>query len=217
MMTWTNSFAEITWLCWLYLTVVLRGRAGYELIYITNEAVAHIRQFRAILLIFSGETSSNRDIFFTEDAAKNFFPTSKISARVIHHQFFLIWSNLTIMDHIMGLGNQSEGGKSLSWAKNLLKPCISYILIKIVKPYISKLNLQLLCLSQWFKLDYNTTGSPTWRVCACSTNKAAGKNVRHNNKFIQLSPEREVNSFGYIPRREASRYTSSALHRPWGG
>jgi len=30
--------------------------------------------FQAILLIFSGETSSNRDIFFTKDAVKNFFP-----------------------------------------------------------------------------------------------------------------------------------------------
>ena len=59
--------------------------------------------FQAILLIFSGETSSNRDIFFTEDAAKKFFPTSKISAQEICHQFFLIWSNLTIMAHIMGL------------------------------------------------------------------------------------------------------------------
>ena len=45
-----------------------------------------------ILLISSGETSSNRDIFFTDDAAKNFFPTSKISAQEIRHQFFLIWS-----------------------------------------------------------------------------------------------------------------------------
>ena len=79
---------------------------------------AHIRQvrtvlvnFQAILLIFSGETSSNRDIFFAEDAAKNFFPISKISAQEIRHQFFLIWSNLTIMAHIMGLGNQSENWK----------------------------------------------------------------------------------------------------------
>ena len=31
---------------------------------------------------------------------------------------------------------------------------------------------------------------------------------------IQLSPEGEVSSGGYIPRREASRYTSTALHRP---
>ena len=66
-----------------YLTVILRGRAGYALIYITNEAVGSypasprritvLVNFQAILLIFSGETSSNRDIFFTEDAAKNFF------------------------------------------------------------------------------------------------------------------------------------------------
>jgi len=58
-----------------------------------------------ILLISSGETSSNRDIFFT------FFPTSKISAQEIRHQFFLVWSNLTIMAHIIGLGNQSESWK----------------------------------------------------------------------------------------------------------
>ena len=64
-----------------------------------------------ILLISSGETSSNRDIFFTDDAAKKVFPTSKISAQEIRHQFFLIWSNLTIMAHIMGLGNQSESWK----------------------------------------------------------------------------------------------------------
>ena len=31
---------------------------------------------------------------------------------------------------------------------------------------------------------------------------------------IQLFPEGEVNSGGYIPRREASRYISTALHRP---
>ena len=64
-----------------------------------------------ILLISSGETSSNRDIFFTDDAAKKFFPTSKISAQEIRHQLFLIWSNLMIMAHIMGLGNQSESWK----------------------------------------------------------------------------------------------------------
>ena len=67
--------------------------------------------FQAILLIFSGETSSNRDIFFTEEAAKKLFPISKISAQEIRYQFFHIWSNLTIMAHIMGLGNQSESWK----------------------------------------------------------------------------------------------------------
>jgi len=32
--------------------------------------------------------------------------------------------------------------------------------------------------------------------------------------ITQLSPEGEVNSGGYTPRREASRYISTALHRP---
>ena len=111
----------------IYLTVILRGRAGYELIYITNEAVGRVgyyqlvsgkseknnrfSKFQAILLVFSGEIFSNRDIFSNEDPAKKFFPTSKISAQEIRHQFFLIWSNLTIMAQIMGLGNQSEGWK----------------------------------------------------------------------------------------------------------
>ena len=110
-----------------YLKVILRGRAGYELIYITNEAVGRVgyhqlisgkseknncfSKFSSNYLDVSGETSSNRDIFFTEDAAKKFFPTSKISAQEIRHHFFLIWSNLTIMAHIMGLGNQSESWK----------------------------------------------------------------------------------------------------------
>ena len=38
------------------------------------------------------------------------------------------------------------------------------------------------------------------------------KNRKENN--IQLSPEGEVNSGGYIPRREASRYIFTALRRP---
>ena len=67
--------------------------------------------FQAILLIFLGETSSNCGIFFTDDTMKKFFLTSKISAQEICHQFFLISSNLTIMAHIVGLGNQSENWK----------------------------------------------------------------------------------------------------------
>ena len=39
-------------------------------------------------------------------------------------------------------------------------------------------------------------------------------NNNNNNDNIQLSPEGEVNSGGYIPRREASRYIFTALHRP---
>ena len=38
-------------------------------------------------------------------------------------------------------------------------------------------------------------------------------NIEQKTNNIQLSPEGEVNSGGYIPRREASRYISTALHR----
>ena len=68
------------------LTVILRGRAGYELI-ITNEAVVLVN-FQAILLISSGETSSNRDIFFTDDAAKKIFRPPKFQ----HKKFAIIFS-----------------------------------------------------------------------------------------------------------------------------
>ena len=44
--------------------------------------------FLAILFIFSGETSSNRDFFFTDYVAQKFFPSSKISAQEIRYQFF---------------------------------------------------------------------------------------------------------------------------------
>ena len=46
---------------------------------------------------------------------------------------------------------------------------------------------------------------------AVSTTINDGKATAQNN--IQLFPEGEVNSGGYIPRREASRYISTALHR----
>ena len=38
-----------------YLTVILRGRAGYELIYITNEAVGRVAYYQVI----SGKSEKN--------------------------------------------------------------------------------------------------------------------------------------------------------------
>ena len=52
-------------------------------------------------------------------------------------------------------------------------------------------------------------GSSMLRVDMECSNSYQG----HTNN-IQLSPEGEVNSGEYIPRREASRYISTALHRP---
>ena len=67
--------------------------------------------FQGIVFIFSGEPPQIVIFSLPEHAAKNFFPTSKISAQEIRHQYFLICSNLTIMAHIMGLGHQSESWK----------------------------------------------------------------------------------------------------------
>ena len=39
----------------MYLTVILRGRAGYELIYITNEAVGRVGYYQLI----SGKSEKN--------------------------------------------------------------------------------------------------------------------------------------------------------------
>ena len=41
--------------CVSYLTVILRGRAGYELIYITNEAVGRVGYYQLI----SGKSEKN--------------------------------------------------------------------------------------------------------------------------------------------------------------
>jgi len=78
------------------------------MIYITNEAIGRVGYYQLISGKSEKNNCFNHDIFFSEDAAKKFFPTFKISAQENRHQFFLIWSNLTIMAHIMALGNQSE-------------------------------------------------------------------------------------------------------------
>ena len=101
-----NSYSSRTRRIWADI-YNQRGRRRISSYPASPRRITILVNFQAILLIFSGETSSNRDIFSTEDAAKKIFPTSKISA----HQFFFIWSNLTIMAHIMGLGNQSESWK----------------------------------------------------------------------------------------------------------
>ena len=94
------------------LIVILRGGAGYELIYITNEAVGRVGYYQVI----SGKSEKNNCfskfkqffwffwvkplqsvIFSLPKWPRKNFPTSKISEQEIRPQFFLIWSNLTIM------------------------------------------------------------------------------------------------------------------------
>ena len=81
-----NSYSLRTRRKWadIYITNAAVGRVGYyQLISGKSEKKNCFSKFSTILLISSGETSSNCDIFFTEDAAKKIFPTSKISAQEI--------------------------------------------------------------------------------------------------------------------------------------
>ena len=55
--------------------------------------------------------STPASLSFKGQATKHTTVKWSISEQEIRHQFFLIWSNLTIMAHMMGLGNQSESWK----------------------------------------------------------------------------------------------------------
>jgi len=110
-----NSYSSRTCRIWADI-YNQRGHSYYQLIYPVSPRRITVSKFSSSPITGNCHskffpTSSNRDIFFTDDTAKKFFPSSKISAQEIRHQFFLIWSNLTIMAHIMGLGNQSESWK----------------------------------------------------------------------------------------------------------
>ena len=68
-MPWRTLAYNGTLHCWSYLTVILRGRAGYELIYITNEAVGRVGYYQLISGKFEknncfSEFSSNSLDFF---------------------------------------------------------------------------------------------------------------------------------------------------------
>ena len=59
----------------------------------------------------------------------------------------------------------------------------------------------------------NETDTPVDYIMPMMTQPFDFKKYRYMNKNnIQLSPKGEVNSGGYIPRRKASRYISTALH-----
>ena len=71
---------------WYILAV---GRVGYQLISGKSEKNNCFSKFSSNSLDFSGETSSNRDIFFTEDAAKNFFRPQKFQLKKFAISFSL--------------------------------------------------------------------------------------------------------------------------------
>ena len=80
-------------------TLVLVGAGGHGKLVIISSYPASLRRitvlvnFQAILLIFSGETSSNRDLFFTEDVAKNIFRPPKFQHKKFTISFSLFGQN----------------------------------------------------------------------------------------------------------------------------
>ena len=74
-----NSYSSRTRQIWADIYIIISWYPA------SPRKITVLVNFQAILLTSSGETSANRDIFFTDDAAKNFFPTSNISAQEIRH------------------------------------------------------------------------------------------------------------------------------------
>ena len=102
------------------------------------------------------------------------------------------------------------------------KPTFHLLWFSLICPPISKACVP--SYKKWHLLPLllfkrQNNGTPCLRFLTLSVQNTGENFVPYlkvtNN--IQLSPEKEVNSGGYIPRREASRYISTALHRPWGG
>ena len=93
-----------------------------------------------------------------------------------------------------------------------------YLIYLIKRPLKEFLGLnETRPLSSWYMILY----VPLTRAIAVLKNTLKSQTAFQfisvlvvTSNSIQLSPEGEVNSGGYIPRREASRYISTALHRP---
>ena len=114
-----NSYSSRTGHIWadIYITNEAAGRVGYyQLIPGKSEKNNCFSKFSSNSLDFIGWNLRKSWHFLYRRRRENFFSDQ-------HKKFaisLIIWSNLTIMALMMGLGNQSESWKSLSWAKNLL-------------------------------------------------------------------------------------------------
>ena len=113
-MTIINSYSSRTRQIWadIYNQWGRRPSWLYQLIYGKSEKNNCFSKFSSNSLDFFGwNLLKSWHFLYRRRRKKKVFLTSKISSQEIRHQIFLIWSNLTIMAHIMGLGNQSESWK----------------------------------------------------------------------------------------------------------
>jgi len=103
-----NSYSSRTCRIW---ADIYNQRGRNQLISGKSEKNNCFSKFSSNSLDFFGWNLLKLWHFLYRRRREKIFLTSTISAQEIRHQFFLIWSNLTIMAHIMGLGNQSESWK----------------------------------------------------------------------------------------------------------
>ena len=130
----------------IYLTVILRGRTGYELIYITNEAVGRVGYYQLISgkseknNCFSKFSSNSLDFFgWTLRKSWHFLYRRRRETIFSDLQNFSTRNSPSVFPYLVKLNdNGSYDGlrepirkleKSLSWAKNLLKCVICCITV----------------------------------------------------------------------------------------
>ena len=126
----------------VYLTVILRGRAGYELIYITNEAVGRVGYYQLISgkskknNCFSKFSSNSLDFFgwkllkswhflYRSRYEKNFSDLQNFNTRNSPSVFlYLVKLNDNGSYHGLREPIRKLENQSLSRAKNVLNMCI---------------------------------------------------------------------------------------------
>ena len=135
---------------YIYLTVILRGRAGYELIYITNEAVGRAGYYQLI----SGKSEKNNCFSKFSSNSLDFFGRNLLNSWRLENIFsdlqnFSTRNSPSVFPYLVKLNDNGsyhglrepirKAGKSLSWAKNLLH---IYEFFKKMKLHSSKRHVQ---------------------------------------------------------------------------
>jgi len=134
----------------VYLTVILRGRAGYELIFITNEAVGRVGYYQPL----SGKSEKNNCFSKFSSNSLDFFGWNLLKSWQFLYrrrrknifsdlQNFSTRNSPSVFPYLVKLKDNGsyhglrepcnqKAGKSLSWAKNLLILFICVVIISQV-------------------------------------------------------------------------------------
>ena len=101
----------------------------------------------------------------------------------------------------------------VAWASNESEVGVDLVLIETSLAFMLMMHDAVLMLisrnipKKSSELSVKTTSTP-------ASLSFKGQATKYTIVNIKLSPKGEMNSAGYIPRSEMSRYISTALHRP---